>query len=164
MLRLLGGKAIGIYAHAPFFWPPQLTKEQTATSTAHFPKSPTVWRNLHHGLQQHVLATGLLWPHNLLEVGWLKVTHSYPLHHKPKALTESGSAHTECTHRSCWNGVTNSGAGTSLLGWVPHSALATAGSCDISEPHLQTAQVVELVSDCSMPSNWFPYLSIANQY
>lgn len=124
-----GGKAIGIYAHAPFFWPPQLTKEQTATSTAHFPKSPTVWRNLHHGLQQHVLATGLLWPHNLLEVGWLKVTHSYPLHHKPKALTESGSAHTEWTHRSCWNGVTNSGLGPTswdefhILPWLLQAAV-----------------------------------------
>lgn len=113
----LGGKILWVYAHAPFFWPPQLTKEQTATSTAHFPKSPTIWRNLRHDLQQHVLATGLLCPRDWIINGhpFLPIApYVQSTHWKWGSMPRS--AHTKCTHKSCWNGITNSRAGTSLLG------------------------------------------------
>lgn len=95
---LWGEKTTRVHAHAPFLWPPQLTKEQSVTSTAHFPKSSSVWRNLHHDLQQHAPAMGSLCPHDLLETGQLKVAHSYPLHHKSKTLTE-GEVAEVCPHR-----------------------------------------------------------------
>lgn len=69
-------------------------------------------------------------------------------------------AHTKCTHRRCWNGRTSRGAGPASWDEFHVSDSATAGSCDISEPYLETAQDLQalqnFVPDCSVPSKLIP--------
>lgn len=78
------------------------------------------------------------------------VTHSYPLHHKSKALTESEAACRGLPTQSARTraaGMAQPTAGPGPASWDKFhiSALATAGSSDISEPYLETAHDLQVL-------------------